>query len=124
MNAVECIALHQAIGIGAETQELFSARGSHKGCGECCSRVLPLTPNEVELLRMAVEERGIELRPEEAEYDFTCPLLGQDRTCMVYDVRPIVCRDFDCSKLRSVGRKPHPFTSKLRLVDLRSELEK
>ena len=115
--------LHRAIGerVGGVT-DYYTGRGSHEGCGECCSRMLPMTDGEVEVLRRAVRERGIRLRPERAEIDFTCPLLGEDSRCMAYDVRPIICRQYCCAEHAQGLVMMHPLMSRLEVRDLREEL--
>lgn len=81
-----------------------------------------MTVRELRVIRKAVSERGIELRPEQAEIDFLCPLLSDDKTCMAYDVRPFICRLYDCSEHARGIAKMHPLMSRCEIVDLREEL--
>lgn len=103
---------------------LHTARGSHEGCGECCSRFLPMTAAEVAAIRAYVASRGIRLRPEAPGLlDLTCPLLTADRMCAAYPVRPAICRVYDCAEhARGVVRVP-PGAPSMRVRDLREELE-
>lgn len=103
--------------------DLHTARGSHEGCGQCCSRFLPVTAGEVAALRAYVASRGIALRPEgPGTLDLTCPLLTADRMCAAYDVRPSICRVYDCAEhARGVVRLP-PSAPAMRVRDLREEL--
>ena len=103
--------------------DLHTARGSHRGCGECCGRFLPVTAAEVAVLRAYVAAHGIRLRPEApGTLDLTCPLLTADRMCAAYPVRPAICRVYDCAEhARGVVRVP-PGAASMRVRDLREEL--
>lgn len=86
--------LHEALCSGALCADNFTSRGTHDGCGECCSRFLPLTAGEAAVLRL----NGAKARPEpEGALDLTCPFLTEERRCAVYGVRPAICRAYDCS---------------------------
>ena len=77
-------------------------RGECKGCGQCCSRMLPMTVLDMVRLKGYVEAHGIEMRPEKPGcIDLTCPFLGDDRLCAVYDARPEICRVYRCDKHKS-----------------------
>lgn len=114
--------VYRALGESYAPVDLFTGRGTHLGCGECCSRFLPVTDGELRVLRRAVRERGIRLRPEGADIDLTCPLLSEGNGCMAYDVRPMICRQYDCSEHARGVIRMHPFLSRCRTVDLREEL--
>lgn len=103
--------------------DLHTARGSHECCGECCGRFLPVTAAEVAVLRAYTAAHGIRLRPEApGTLDLTCPLLTEDRMCAAYDVRPAICRVYDCAEhARGVVRLP-PSAPAIRVRDLREEL--
>ena len=107
---------------GQGPADLFSARGSHRRCGECCSRFLPVTPGELSVLERAVAQRGIVLREEEGECDLTCPLLDTDRECMAYDVRPMICRQYSCADHARGVFRMHPLQHRIGIVDLRAAL--
>lgn len=110
------------LGTGPDVTDFFTARGTHRRCGECCSRFLPITPGELSVLERAIAERGITLREEEGECDLNCPLLGADRECMANDVRPMICRQYDCAEFARGNVKMHPMQHKVELVDLREAL--
>lgn len=51
-------------------------RGDCKGCGQCCSRMLPMTVLDMVRLKGYVKAHGIEMRPERPGcIDLTCPFL-------------------------------------------------
>ena len=67
------------------------------GCGECCSNFLPLSRNEITELKAYAKEHGIKQTGKGAE----CPFLDKrklDKKCSVYEVRPLICRDYQCGK--------------------------
>ena len=122
MRADEARALHDMLSRTVAVTDFLTARGTHDGCGECCSRFMPLTPGEVSVLRREVSERGIRLRPEGADIDLTCPLLGEDKRCMAYDVRPLICRMYDCSRHARGVIDAHPLMGRAEIVDMREVL--
>ena len=83
MNSETAMAIHEMLGEGYRPVDFLTARGTHMGCGECCSRMLPVTDGELKVLKDAVRERGIVLRPEMADVDLTCPLLDDGGMCML-----------------------------------------
>lgn len=72
--------------------------GDCLGCGECCSRFLPLSRNDEERIARYVESNGVAKRPPRCELDLMCPYLAADRTCSVYEARPDVCRAYRCDR--------------------------
>lgn len=71
-------------------------KGDCRGCGECCSRFLPLTPADRVRLKAFVRARGVEPVPERAAIDLMCPFLSEERECLVYEARPEICRAYRC----------------------------
>lgn len=65
------------------------------GCGECCSQFLPMTITEIVRLHAYAKTNGIT-----AKYQpIACPFFDMPtRTCLVYEVRPRVCANYDCRK--------------------------
>ena len=100
--------------------DMFTMRGTHEGCGECCSRFLPLTAFEADRLR-ALRDDAVHVF-EEGTIDLTCPFLDDDRRCAIYDSRPLICRAYDCSEHARYGafaaamRLPRAFKYELRDV--------
>lgn len=80
-------------------------------CAACCTIRVTLTGSEADALVDYMRERDIKidrdlvkLHSEKVKTDDdhiklpwekrVCPLLGEDKNCRVYDVRPLVCRKF------------------------------
>lgn len=55
--------------------------GDCRGCGECCSRFLPVSPFDRVRLEVYVRRNGIEPAEPRAEYDLLCPYLTDGREC-------------------------------------------
>ena len=101
-----------------------TARGGCRGCGECCSRFLPMSRMDERRLVAYVERHGVVPRPEpEGSLDLTCPLLSNDRECMAYDARPDICRVYRCDEHARGILRPPAFAGHMRLVDVRELLE-
>ncbi len=85
----------------------YTKNGKCSRCGECCNRIL--TVKKIELIRIAKYMvahhigRGEKMMPRgENTIDMTCPFYDEvKRRCVIYPVRPGVCRSFICSH----GRK-------------------
>lgn len=78
-------------------KDLYSERKTHVGCGECCSRYLPLSKRELRVLNNFIHDHNIQLTPERADIDLLCPLLSNGKLCMAYEVRPFICRIYNCA---------------------------
>ena len=63
----------------------------HKGCGSCCSQPIPVAPLELALLALYARQQRLPAAPATGT---TCPLLGDDGSCLAYAVRPVACRQF------------------------------
>lgn len=102
--------------------------GKCTGCGSCCTNFLPMTEKEVSIIRRYIKRNNVKeqkhfIPSSEPTVDMTCPFLDDSKSCdkcLIYEVRPRVCRDFICrpSDRPTVDRN---YTKKCRLVDVRRE---
>lgn len=70
-------------------------------CGECCTNFIPMTRDEIKQIHEYLKQHPeiTEQRHENAEFDLTCPFRDDSRKrCLIYDVRPAICRSFICNK--------------------------
>lgn len=67
-------------------------RDDCRGCGECCSQFIPLASFEVPVIRNYVEKHGLKPKFQPIK----CPFLTESSECMIYEVRPIICKCYDC----------------------------
>lgn len=106
----------------AEVTDLFTAKGDCRGCGECCSRILPMSTFDLNRLAAYVREHGIEQRSPRGragDIDLTCPYLDDGRECMVYDARPEICRIYRCDRHLAGEMDAPAFMGSMQLADLR-----
>ena len=96
-------------------------------CTKCCSNYLPLTNKEISLLRQTIKKNKI--KPVKNTmiqnwYD-VCPFLDGN-TCTIYNIRPLICRTFTCSKLKykDFSNMDELLKEPRKLVNLRKELFK
>lgn len=85
----------------------YTENGQCSNCGECCSDFFPISQEEIKRIKAYIKKNGIPAQKHFlplAKYpqaDFTCPFRNNtERKCMIYEVRPAICRDFRCDKPR------------------------
>ncbi len=91
------------------------------GCpatAECChfartGREPSVTAAEWREIVRAVRARGGKLPGPPADADRTCPLLGADDRCTIYESRPLGCRTFFCHRHTGPGPVPREALSAL-----------
>ena len=104
----------------------FTDDGKCTQCGACCSRYLPMTQKEADVIHRFVKKHDIKefkhLFPVSNDtFDMTCPFMDdskQKEKCRIYSVRPEICKQFICSKEKK------PFNGRWQqysIVDVRSE---
>ena len=80
----------------------YTKNGECTGCGRCCSDLLPLCDEEIAVIRKYIRRKKIEpckhlpptMYPKE---DDTCPFRDDaKKICTIYEVRPMICREFKC----------------------------
>lgn len=70
-------------------------------CGECCSNLLPLSDAEIRRVHAFVKNNKIKEQRHNAQtgVDMTCPFRDEaNRKCLIYEVRPQICREFLCNQ--------------------------
>lgn len=82
----------------------FTVDGKCSSCGECCSTILPASDEEIKEIKQYVQKNHIKPKsnitaPMMNTIDLTCPFLdvSKEHKCMIYEVRPLICRKFICS---------------------------
>lgn len=82
----------------------YTVNGECSGCGECCSNLLPMTRREIDAIKRYVKRHGIKpqkhfVPTRNPMYDMVCPFRDNtNRRCVIYDVRPDICRVYRCDK--------------------------
>ena len=71
--------------------------GNCSKCGECCTNFLPVTQKEINEIQKYVIENKI--RPQTQilvmQNRLSCPYYN-GKKCLIYEVRPLICREFYC----------------------------
>lgn len=103
----------------------YTTDGRCSGCGQCCSSALPLSRSEVARIRAYVKKHGIreQHRHGMQGIDLSCPFRDEaSRKCLIYDVRPDICRAFQCNQPVDViqARKRYYHATR-RIVFMRAE---
>lgn len=103
--------------------------GQCSGCGECCTDLLPVSPQELRRLKEYAKAHHLKEHRQAPFFDrkavdLTCPFRNQQTgKCDVYKVRPQICRDFICSKkLEDAKRDRNLFHITRRPYSLRWEI--
>ncbi len=84
----------------------FTNNGECSNCGGCCSALLPVSDDEIKQIRQYIKSNhikpksGVRAPMINPMIDLTCPFLdvSKEQKCMIYEVRPLICRKFTCSK--------------------------
>lgn len=74
--------------------------GKCSNCGDCCIPWLPLTNEEIKVIKDYISKHNIKPIPlrEGNNYYFDCCFHDRkNKRCTIYPVRPEVCRNFICS---------------------------
>lgn len=80
--------------------------GSCSNCGNCCGNILPISAKEIKVIRRYIEKHGIKEQVRnypmvKPMVDMQCPFRDDaGKRCLIYPVRPAICRDFRCDKPR------------------------
>lgn len=106
----------------------FTKNGSCSNCGQCCSNFLPMPSSEVKRIKRYVEKNRIteqtNLFPtSNRTIDMTCPFRSEKiRGCLIYEVRPTICRMFQCNQPKpTVAQRKELMHKKYDVVDMRAE---
>ena len=106
----------------------FTKDGKCSCCGACCSNLLPMSEKEVKNIKRYVNKKHIKeqkhLLPSSAPtLDMTCPFRNEEeRKCLIYNIRPAICRDFQCDKpQKKIQANKAMYHGRYRVVDLREE---
>lgn len=97
VSGLEARAVHDALQKVQTVTDMY--RGDCYGCGECCSRILPLSPIDILRIKNYVKTHDVPITPEAPNtIDMRCPFLTGDKTCAIYAVRPVICKAYRCDK--------------------------
>lgn len=105
----------------------FCKDGKCTECGNCCSRYLAMSNKEINTIRQYIKKHNIKQQKHAIHIyaiplmDATCPFLDDTRPthkCLIYEVRPLICREFKCDTWYSIDTTSPLFRSKLHPCDV------
>lgn len=106
----------------------FTQNGECSNCGQCCSRFLPMSGKEVKFIKRYIQKHKIKEQRHifpiaGAVEDWTCPFRSEvERKCLIYEVRPAICRDFRCDKpAKQIKANKDMYHGRYQVVDMRGE---
>ena len=85
----------------------FTEHGCCSNCGECCANLIPISESEIKAIKKYIKAHNIKQQWGAIPIPFrTAPVLdlgcpfrdGSAKKCLIYPVRPAVCRNFRCDK--------------------------
>lgn len=77
----------------------FTDKGKCIGCGQCCSDILHLSEQEIEKIDNYIKNRNIKPNKYRGDLNTICPFRNETlKICMIYEVRPDICRVFKCDQ--------------------------
>lgn len=80
----------------------FTKNGECSKCGGCCSNRLPLSELEIKKIKSYMRVKKIKLTvrnyPMKNMLDLICPFLDHENNCKIYEIRPLICKEFQCNK--------------------------
>ena len=102
-----------------------TCNGQCSGCGQCCSNFLPLSKDEIQAIHRYLKKHPIREQRHNGLMgaDATCPFRDErTRKCLIYSVRPGICRSFLCSSpIEEMAANKERYHRKNLTVDLRRE---
>lgn len=106
----------------------FTENGKCSGCGGCCSNYIPISAKEIKIIKRYIQKNGIQEQVHrfptaEPMQDFTCPFRSdKEKKCLIYEVRPAICRDFQCDKPRKrIAADKAMYHGKYSVCNMRNE---
>lgn len=95
-----------------------------KGCGECCSNFLPLTQEEIKLMKKLSKKEN--KHPLRQDWYNRCPFLNNNNKCDIYENRPLICREFTCYNFENHIYNIETFKrideKEFKFIDIRKEI--
>ncbi len=101
----------------------FTNNGVCSKCGNCCSRTLPMTQKEINQIKLYIKKHNIKRQVHMVnvlagkQVDWVCPFLDNTKAnkCTIYEVRPSICREFNCHDYITLRIFNNPHETKERI---------
>lgn len=106
----------------------FTVNGECSQCGACCSNLLPVSSKEVKEIHRYVKKHHIQEQKTlipmlGIALDLTCPFRSEtEKKCLIYSVRPQICRSFRCDyPRRHIQMNKEVLRKRYQMIDMRKE---
>lgn len=106
----------------------FTANGECSQCGACCSNFLPMSSKEIKEICRYVKKHHVQEQKRvvpmvDKPFDLTCPFRSEsEKKCLIYSVRPQICRNFRCDyPRRHIQMNKELLHKRYQVVDMRKE---
>lgn len=96
----------------------YTCNGKCSNCGNCCGDILHLSKREIKEIDNYLKKHKIEFTPKNIMfvYDNTCPFRDNEKKiCKIYEVRPIICKVYQCDKSPEEAYKRREINNEIRL---------
>lgn len=102
----------------------FCRDGECSGCGNCCSNCLPVTADEIKIIKAYISRHNIKpenhCRPDANDLDWLCPFRDEKhKRCNIYEVRPSICKFFRCDMQFDITAITKKAKKERRFIDVR-----
>ena len=70
-----------------------------KNCGKCCANILLVSHEEINTIKKYIKKHNILPINKQSvliPYQDICPFLTKDKKCSIYEVRPPICKRYQC----------------------------
>ena len=70
-----------------------------KKCGKCCANILLVSFQEINTIKKYIKKNNILANNKQSimiPYQDICPFLTVDKQCSIYEVRPAICKRYQC----------------------------
>ena len=104
----------------------FTENGKCSNCGQCCSDALPLSQDEINIIKEYIKKHDIKEQRHNVvmnAVDITCPFRDEaNKKCLIYPVRPAICRQFMCNHtMEDIKKAKFDFQKANKIVFMRHE---
>lgn len=102
---------------GDMTYKNKTYHGHCSKCGVCCSTFIPLCNEDISRIKnyLLIHKIVPEHKGEKNVLDMMCPFLSRKKQCLIYEVRPLICRTFKCNRTipQLIKKYGHLFLNKI-----------
>ena len=107
----------------------FTNNGKCSECGQCCGRFLPVSQKEINQIHRYIEKHNIGIQEHGTALlsgkfvDMTCPFVNLTKhkhKCAIYEVRPLICREYICCN-RHMKPSKELLKTDIRVIDFSEE---